>query len=63
MEATTKMQHTSKFIKVRCAGCNNEQVIFNKLSTEAKCLVCQKTLAKSTGGRAEITAAVIEVLN
>lgn len=63
MEATTKMQHASKFIRVRCAECNNEQIIFNKLSTEAKCLVCQKVLAKSTGGKADITAAVIEVLN
>ena len=56
-------QHSSKFMRVRCAKCNNEQIIFNKLSTDVKCLVCETTLAKSTGGKAEITASVLEVLN
>ena len=52
----------SKFIKVKCAQCKNEQIIFNKAVTEVKCLVCSKTLAKSKGGKSEILAKIIGVL-
>jgi small subunit ribosomal protein S27e len=52
----------TKFIKVKCAKCKNEQVIFEKATTVVKCLVCGETLSKPTGGKAEITAEVIEVL-
>jgi len=54
---------SSKFIKVRCAKCENEQVLFGKSSTPVTCLVCGEQLAKPTGGKAEITAQVLEVLN
>lgn len=53
----------SKFIKVRCNKCKNEQNIFNKASSSVACLVCGENLAKSTGGKAEITARVLEELN
>jgi len=54
---------TSKFVKVRCAKCENEQVLFGKSSTPVTCLVCGEQLAKPTGGKAEVTAQVLEVLN
>ena len=50
-----------KFIKVRCK-CKNEQIIFGKCASELNCLVCGKPLAKSTGGKSNIEAQVIEVL-
>ncbi|MDP8012539.1 MAG: 30S ribosomal protein S27e [Nanoarchaeota archaeon] len=50
----------SKFVKVRCKKCKNEQVIFRMASTEVKCLVCGEVLAKPTGGKAEILAEIIE---
>lgn len=53
---------TSKFIKVRCPKCKNEQIIFGKTSTEVKCLVCGKVLAEPTGGKAKIKARILEVL-
>ncbi len=53
---------TSKFIKVRCAKCKNEQIIFGKASTEVKCLVCGKPLAESTGGKVKIRARILEIL-
>jgi len=53
---------TSKFVKVKCRQCKNEQIIFNKASTEVKCLVCDEVLAKSTGGKVEITAKIIGVI-
>ncbi len=52
----------SKFIKVRCAKCKNEQIIFGKASTEVKCLVCGKELAESTGGKVKVKARILEIL-
>lgn len=53
---------SSQFIRVRCE-CKNEQVIFAKVSTPVNCLVCGATLARPTGGKARISATIVEVLN
>ena len=55
-------ESSSKFIKIRCPKCKNEQIIFEKASSEVKCLVCGEVLAKSTGGKAKITVNVLETL-
>lgn len=52
----------SKFIKVRCKKCKNEQIIFGKASTQVKCLVCDSILALPSGGKTKIKARVLEVL-
>ena len=52
----------TKFVKVRCPKCKNEQIIFGKASTEVRCLVCGNLLAKPTGGKVKIKAQVLEVL-
>ena len=52
----------SKFIKVRCSKCKNEQIIFGNASNVVKCLVCNKELAYPTGGKSKISARVLEVL-
>lgn len=52
----------SGFVKVKCSKCKNEQVIFEKASSAVNCLVCGNVLAKPTGGKAEFTSKVIEVL-
>ena len=44
---------TSKFLKMKCEKCKNEQVIFEKAAIPVKCLVCGELLAKPTGGKAE----------
>ncbi len=49
-----------EFIKVKCEGCKNEQVIFSKPSGEVKCLVCGEVLAKNRGGKAEIKGKVLK---
>ena len=43
------------FIKVKCAKCKNEQMIFGKASTEVKCLVCGEMLSKPSGGKGIMT--------
>ena len=52
----------SKFIKVRCAKCKNEQIIFDHASSIVPCLVCNQEVASHTGGKAKISARVLEVL-
>lgn len=53
----------SKFVKVRCPKCNNEQIIFGKATTKVKCLICNQILAEPTGGKAKIKARILEVLS
>jgi len=53
---------SSKFIKVRCSKCKNEQIIFGKSASQVQCLVCGRLLAGPTGGKAKIKARVLEVL-
>jgi len=55
-------ESTSKFIKVRCPKCKNEQIIFGKSSTKVGCLVCGKLLAEPTGGKSKVKARILEVL-
>jgi len=45
---------TSKFTKVMCKKCKNEQVVFNKVSTVVQCLNCEEVLVVPTGGESEI---------
>ena len=52
----------SKFVKVRCSKCKNEQIIFSNASTKVTCLVCNEELATSTGGKSKISARILEVL-
>ena len=62
MMSETIKEPTSKFIKVRCTKCKNEQVIFGKCASEVKCLVCNNELASPSGGKSSIKARVLEVL-
>ena len=52
-----------RFIKTRCPACKNEQIIFEGATTKVNCLVCDAILAKPKGGKADIKARIVEVLN
>ncbi len=52
----------SKFLKVKCPDCSNIQILFNKSAIEVKCQVCGATLARPSGGKAELRAEVVEPL-
>lgn len=54
---------TTKFLKVACGKCKNEQVIFNKPASVVKCLVCGETLAEPTGGKGRIKSKVLQVMS
>ncbi|MCW3128677.1 MAG: 30S ribosomal protein S27e [Methanophagales archaeon] len=52
----------SRFLRVKCTDCENEQIVFDHASTSVKCNVCGRTLVVPRGGKAEITSEIIEVL-
>ena len=52
----------SAFVKTRCGKCKNEQIIFNKATTNVACLVCGAELSQSTGGKAKIKGHTLETL-
>ncbi|MCD6226454.1 MAG: 30S ribosomal protein S27e [Candidatus Aenigmarchaeota archaeon] len=62
MRRTMYQKKESKFLKVICPKCKNEQIIFNKASTKVKCLVCGNILAENTGGKSIIKAKIVKVL-
>jgi len=53
----------SRFLKVTCNDCGNEQVIFGCAASSVKCLVCDRVLAEPTGGKAVIKTPILEVLD
>ncbi len=52
----------TKFLKVKCEKCKNEQHIFSNASTKVNCLVCGEPLAIPTGGKSKILAKEPEAL-
>lgn len=54
-------QPNSRFLKVKCLDCENEQIIFGNATTEVKCLKCGKLLAKPSGGKAKLEPIAREV--
>lgn len=52
----------SKFLRVRCPDCGNEQVIFDSATIIVKCNVCGRVLAEPSGGRAQIRGEVINIV-
>lgn len=52
----------SRFVKVRCPKCKNEQIVFGKASTVVRCLVCGKVLSEPSGGKSRVKARILEVL-
>ena len=52
-------ENRSKFCRVKCPDCDNEQTVFEKPSTVVTCVVCGRVLAEPTGGKADFKAEVL----
>ncbi len=50
------------FLTIECPDCENEQTVFEKAASEVTCAVCGTTLARPTGGIAELEAEVVDVV-
>ena len=53
----------SKFLRVKCPECGNEQIVFNMASMRIPCKVCGEVLVEPTGGKASIKGEVVEELS
>lgn len=56
------MSPKSRFLRVKCSDCENEQVIFGSASTVVNCQICGRTLAEPTGGKAAVKTQILGVL-
>jgi len=52
----------SKFLRVKCPDCGNEQVVFSHVTSTVKCNICNATLAEPTGGKTTIKGEVVTAL-
>jgi small subunit ribosomal protein S27e len=52
----------SRFLRVKCTDCGNEQVMFGSATVTVKCLVCGRTLSECRGGKAKILTKIVAVL-
>ena len=52
----------TRFLRVRCSDCENEQLVYSHVSSVVRCKVCSKTLAVPRGGKAEIKVTILEVM-
>lgn len=54
----------SKFLRIRCKVCGNEQTIFDHATFPTRCLICGTQLVQPTGGKTKIiNAEVTKVLD
>ena len=53
----------SRFLRIKCLNCGNEQIVFGCSSTTVTCFVCEKELTQSTGGKARILTKITDVLS
>jgi small subunit ribosomal protein S27e len=53
----------SKFLRVKCSDCGNEQVVFSHATNLVHCNICGAVLAEPTGGKAIIKGEVVALLD
>ncbi len=56
-------QPTTKFLRVKCESCKNEQIVFDSAKIVVKCNVCGSDLTEPKGGKAKILGEVLEALS
>jgi len=58
----TIRQNRTKFFRVKCPDCENEQLVFERASTQVDCVVCGRVLAVPTGGKVDLKADILAVV-
>ena len=51
---------SSKFNKVKCHECEEEQTVYSHSTTQVICNSCGNILSKSTGSKAKINGKILE---
>jgi len=52
----------SRFLRVKCQKCGNEQLLYSNTVNKVTCNVCGETLAEPTGGKAKIKGEITTIL-
>lgn len=52
----------SRFLRVKCLKCGNEQIVFSHAVNRVSCSVCGAELAKPSSGKAIIKGEIVTVL-
>jgi small subunit ribosomal protein S27e len=52
----------SRFLKVKCPGCSNEPVVFDRPAHDVTCSVCNQPLGRAGASKAHWIAKVVKVL-
>jgi len=55
-------QPRSRFLRVKCPDCGNEQVVFGSASIPVHCNVCGASLAEPKGGKTRVRGEIVGVL-
>ena len=53
----------SRFLRIKCPDCGNEQFVFSHATTSVYCNVCGAVLAEASGGKAAIKGEITAVLD
>jgi small subunit ribosomal protein S27e len=53
----------SRFLRVKCDDCGNEQIIFDRAANPVRCLVCDRILAEPRAGKAVLKTKVLDVMD
>ena len=55
-------QPRSRFLRVKCPKCGNEQIVFSHAVNRVSCNVCGAELAEPSGGKAIIKGEIVAIL-
>jgi len=61
-ERTFIPEPNSKFLKVSCKECEEENIVYSHASTPVMCKSCGNIIAKPTGSKAQIIGKISETL-
>jgi small subunit ribosomal protein S27e len=61
-ERTLIPEPNSKFLKVNCKECEEENIVYSHASTPITCKSCGNTITKPTGSKAQIIGKISETL-
>lgn len=53
----------SRFLRVKCLKCGNEQIVFSHAVNRVGCNVCGAEIAEPSGGKAIIKGEIVTVLD
>jgi len=52
----------TRFLKLKCNACGNEQTVFSAATTDVKCLACNQVLAESGASKIRLKARIVKEL-